>query len=89
MVGPADFKAPAFARRNMELSETSYEIEDGVLTVTLNRPDRMNPPWGECIFWCGQQADAYEGVQSFLEKRPPKFALSAARDLPEFYPWWK
>jgi len=43
----------------------------------------------KCIHWAGRQGDAYEGVQSFLEKRAPKFAMSAWRDLPDFYPWWK
>lgn len=36
----------------------------------------------------GRSPDAYEGVQSFLDKRPPRFAMSPARELPEPYPWW-
>ena len=42
----------------------------------------------KCIFWMGQSADAYEGVMSFLEKRPARFTLSPIRDLPPFCPWW-
>jgi len=42
-----------------------------------------------CILWTGRNRDAYEGVQSFLEKRPPKFTMSAWSDMPDFYPWWK
>ncbi len=37
----------------------------------------------------GAGADAYEGVASFLEKRPPTFSLRPSRDMPEFYPWWE
>lgn len=33
--------------------------------------------------WAGKQPDAAEGVESFLEKRPPRWRMSAARDLPE------
>jgi len=33
-------------------------------------------------------ADAREGVSSFLEKRPARFAMSPTQDLPPFYPWW-
>lgn len=41
------------------------------------------------IAYMGQSADAYEGVQSFLEKRPPAFTMKPSQDLPEFYPWFE
>ena len=41
------------------------------------------------ILQMGQSADAYEGVQSFLEKRKPAFAMKPSSEMPEFYPWWK
>lgn len=40
------------------------------------------------IHWAGTQADAYEGVASFLEKRPPNFTMKPGTDMPYFYPWW-
>lgn len=36
----------------------------------------------------GKADDAREGVVSFLEKRPAEFTLSAADDMPDFFPWW-
>lgn len=42
----------------------------------------------KCVHWTGANADAYEGVQSFLEKRAPQFTMSARTDMPDFYPWW-
>ena len=40
------------------------------------------------IGYMGQSADAYEGVQSFLEKRPPEFSMAVSKDLPPYFPWW-
>jgi enoyl-CoA hydratase/carnithine racemase len=41
------------------------------------------------FFWAGSHPDAYEGIKSFLEKRPPAFPLKVSKDMPDFYPWWK
>lgn len=81
--------------------ELAHEIADNTsaLSVTLTRqllwrmlgadhPMEAHKVDSKCIFWMGQSADALEGVTSFLEKRPPKFAMSPTRDLPSFYPWW-
>ena len=36
----------------------------------------------------GASPDAYEGVQSFLEKRPAHFTMKVSSDLPDVFPWW-
>jgi enoyl-CoA hydratase/carnithine racemase len=41
------------------------------------------------IVQMGQGPDAYEGVQSFLEKRKPAFTMRPSKDMPEFFPWWQ
>ncbi|MES9968518.1 MAG: enoyl-CoA hydratase-related protein [Candidatus Thiodiazotropha sp.] len=37
----------------------------------------------------GKSADAEEGTQSFLEKRPARFPMTVSEDMPAFYPWWQ
>lgn len=41
------------------------------------------------VYFRGKQADAQEGVMSFLEKRPANFNDKPSQDMPEFYPWWE
>lgn len=41
------------------------------------------------IYAMGRSPDGYEGVQSFLEKRPAAFGMKVSRDMPDFFPWWE
>lgn len=36
----------------------------------------------------GSSSDAYEGVTSFMEKRPARFTRTVASDLPDIFPGW-
>lgn len=40
------------------------------------------------IAYMGASPDAYEGVQSFLEKRPPEFTMKPSKDMPGYFPWF-
>ena len=41
------------------------------------------------IYYMGRSADAKEGVESFLAKRPADFPGKVSADMPEFFPWWR
>jgi len=41
------------------------------------------------VYFTGKSADAQEGVNSFLEKRPANYPGQVSRDMPEFFPWWE
>jgi len=47
-------------------------------------PAEMMAKEGPLLAWAGKQADAAEGVRSFLERRPPTWKLRASTDLPDW-----
>ena len=53
----------------------SIALTRALLWHGLSTPDPQTALLADskCIFWSGQQKDAYEGVMSFLEKRAPKW----------------
>ena len=71
-------------------SATSVALAKAMLWHGLALPDPQAAHLvdSRLFHWAGHQADAREGVESFLEKRPPRFSLSPSRDLPDYYPWW-
>jgi enoyl-CoA hydratase/carnithine racemase len=72
-------------------SAVSVALTKGLLWHNVNEPDPQAAHLidSRIVYWIGSQKDAYEGVQSFLEKRPAKFTMSADTDMPDWYPWWK
>jgi enoyl-CoA hydratase/carnithine racemase len=53
----------------MSFQEIRYEVADGVLTITLNRPDRLNaftPTMGRELIEAFDQADADDGVRAVV-----------------------
>jgi len=42
----------------------------------------------KCLHYMFQSPDIQEGVESFLQKRPPRFEMKPSKDMPDFYPWW-
>ncbi|MDQ0270404.1 crotonase/enoyl-CoA hydratase family protein [Cytobacillus purgationiresistens] len=72
-------------------SATSVTLSRQLLWKMLgaDHPKESHLIESKMIQWAGQQADAREGVHSFLEKRKPDFTMKPSKDLPDFYPWWE
>jgi enoyl-CoA hydratase/carnithine racemase len=93
-VVPADQVLPKAMEIAREIADntsaTSVALARALLWHNLGVPDPQHAHIidSKCIFWAGRNADAYEGVQSFLDKRPANFTASAWTGLPDFYPWW-
>ena len=91
---PADELVPAALGLANEIAEHTSAI-----SVTLNRQLMWRMPGADhpvaahevesrALAHVGDTADAREGVESFLEKRPARYPGRVPADLPDFYPWW-
>ncbi|HET9076121.1 MAG TPA: crotonase/enoyl-CoA hydratase family protein [Acidimicrobiales bacterium] len=56
--------------------------------LTVDHPMEAHRVDSLAVAQTGKMADAREGVESFLEKRPPRWVLGPGRDEPDWYPWW-
>ncbi|QGG95783.1 crotonase/enoyl-CoA hydratase family protein [Actinomarinicola tropica] len=78
------------------------EIADNTsaMSVALNRqmmwrmlgadhPMEAHKVDSRAIRYMGASSDVREGVESFLEKRAPRFTMRPSADMPEWYPWWE
>jgi enoyl-CoA hydratase/carnithine racemase len=59
-----------------------WRLPSGAHPMDAHRVD------SRAIYRMSKSADSKEGVQSFLEKRPPAYPGRVSADMPDFYPWW-
>jgi len=75
-------------------------VNTSAISVALNRqlvwkmmsadsPKEANFWDSKLGYWTFKQADMIEGVESFLQKRPPNFKMKPSTDLPDFIPWFQ
>jgi len=85
---PADEVLPAAMERARDIAENAAPMSvaiskrllwEGLTSSVAEMKAREDPLFA----WVGQQADAREGVVSFLEKRPARWKLSVAKDKPD------
>jgi len=94
-VHPADELLPAAHALATEIVENTSPVSIAVARQMLWRMLGADHPMeahkidSRAIFELGRQADAREGVVSFLEKRPARFSMRVSSDMPSFFPWWE
>ena len=78
-----------------EIADNTSAVSIAMTRAMLWRNPSADHPMGahrvdsRAIYRLSKGADAQEGVQSFLEKRPAAFPLRVSSDMPDFYPWWE
>ena len=74
-----------------ESSQISIALTRQMMWRMLGADDPMEAHKidSRAVFELGQSREAIEGVNSFLEKRPPSFPGKVSKDMPSFFPWWE
>jgi enoyl-CoA hydratase/carnithine racemase len=91
---PADL-LPAARALAREIADNASAISVSMTRAMLWRNAAQDHPMAahrvdsRAIYRMSKAPDAAEGVQSFLEKRPPAFPGRVSADMPDFYPWWE
>jgi enoyl-CoA hydratase/carnithine racemase len=92
---PPDQLLPEARRLAAEIAESTSAVSVALSRQLLwkmlgaDHPMEAHKVDSQAIYSMGRSPDAYEGVQSFLEKRPPRFSMKVSKDMPAFFPWWK
>ena len=69
----------------MSYEHITCDLDGAIMTVTLNRPDKLNAHTGQM----GAEITHAFNRAAFLEKRPPSFPGKLSQDVPSQYPWWQ
>ena len=85
---------PAARALAREIADNTSAVAVAMTRAMLWRNSAQDHPMAahridsRAIYRLSKSADAVEGVQSFLAKRPPAFPGKVSSDMPDFYPWW-
>jgi len=78
-----------------EIAENTSAVSVAMTRAMLWRLSAAEHPMAahridsRAIYRLSRSADAREGVNSFLEKRPPAYPDTVSGQMPDFYPWWE
>ena len=94
-VVPADELLPTARKIAREIADNTSAVSTALARQLLwkmlceTQPMNTHILESKSFGYMRSSDDAKEGVKSFMEKRPVRFAMKPSTDMPGFYPWWK